>query len=110
MLSLASRWLYTFTPEDVAALEAAYDHFASLNLHNNEVNTSTFPIDPKSGLYAALKEAEREIKSGLGFRVLRGLPVDSWKRNKQLVIFAGVGSYIGRQRVAKGREHVTHLR
>ena len=104
--------MYRFTSADIAILNAAYDHFVSLDLPggNNAVSVDTFPIPSDTPLYAALKRAEAEIKSGLGFRVLRGLPVDDWGRNKQLVIFAGVSAYIGKVRLPKGKDYITHLR
>jgi len=104
------KWLYRFTPEDITLLNAAYDHFVSLKLSNNDISKETFPIPADSGLYKALEEAVHEIKHGLGLRVLRGLPVDEWTRAKQIAIFAGVTSYIGPRRIKQGNQVIVHLR
>ncbi|KAL1408105.1 hypothetical protein Q8F55_004908 [Vanrija albida] len=105
------KWLYTFTSGDIALLDAAYEHFAALKVHKNEISRATFPLPPGSGLYAALREVTREINHGLGFRVLRGLPVDSWPREKQVTVFAGISAYLGDgARQPQGDKNITHLR
>jgi hypothetical protein len=106
----AEKWLYQFTEVDIRHLNAAYDHFASLGLPNNDISRDTFPISEESELYKALEKAADEINHGLGLRVLRGLPVDSWTRAKQLVVFAGVSAYIGGRRIKQGKQNVVHLR
>jgi hypothetical protein len=62
-------------------------------------------------LYKALEKAVQEIQYGLGLRVLRGLPVAEWTREKQLAIFGGISSYIGDKRLKQqGVQSVVHLR
>jgi len=108
--NIAEKWVYRFTPEDIEIIDKAYDYFVSLNISNDEISRTTFPIPETSGLYTALKIAAKEIREGLGFRVLRGLPVDLWTRVKQIVVFAGVSSYIGPRRTVLGKNSITHLR
>ncbi|KAL1405592.1 hypothetical protein Q8F55_009231 [Vanrija albida] len=113
LINQPEKWLYTFTAEDVALLNKAYDHFAALNVHNNEIARATFPIPAESKLYAELQNVTHEINHGVGLRVLRGLPVDEWERNKQIVIFAGISAYLGsetRQRQGVSDNNITHLR
>lgn len=43
--------------------------------------------------------------------MLRGLPVDEWTREKQIIVFAGVASYLGDEtRQRQGDRNITHLR
>lgn len=109
-LIAAEKWLYRFTPDDIAEIETAYTHFKSLDLPFNAINHTTFPIPTGSGLFKALKDAEQKVKYGLGLTVLRGLPVREWERTKQIAIFAGVSSYIGAQRIKQGKQNIVHLR
>ncbi|WVQ94094.1 hypothetical protein IAU59_001172 [Kwoniella sp. CBS 9459] len=110
LINHPEKFLYRFTEEDVSLLNRAYEHFVSLSLHNNKIDRTTFPIPSDSGLFEALAKASQEIKTGLGFRVLRGLPVDDWERKKQIVIFAGISAYIGTRRIKQGTQNIVHLR
>ncbi|WVQ82087.1 hypothetical protein IAT38_004215 [Cryptococcus sp. DSM 104549] len=110
LINEPERWLYRFTPEDIKLIDAAYDHFTSLSISNNDISRANFPIPADSGLYKALEKASQEIKTGLGLRVLRGLPVDDWKREKQITIFAGISEYVGSRRIKQGVQNIVHLR
>ncbi|OCF39914.1 taurine catabolism dioxygenase TauD [Kwoniella heveanensis CBS 569] len=110
LINHPERFLYKFTDEDVSLLNGAYDHFTSLSLPNNKIDRNTFPIPVESELFKALAHATQEIKTGLGFRVLRGLPVDDWDRKKQIVVFAGIAAYIGSRRIKQGTQNIVHLR
>lgn len=81
-----------------------------MNLPNNDIARETFPISEESNLHKALEKAAQEINHGLGLRVLRGLPVDSWTRSEQLIVFAGISAYIGGRRIKQGKQNVAHLR
>ncbi|WVF66484.1 hypothetical protein IAT40_001224 [Kwoniella sp. CBS 6097] len=110
LINHPEKFLYKFTEEDVSLLNKAYDHFVSLSIPNNKIERATFPIPSDSKLFQALAKASQEIKTGLGFRVLRGLPVDDWERKKQIVIFAGIAAYIGSRRIKQGTQNIVHLR
>lgn len=102
--------MYHFTPEDIDLVNKAHDHFAALKVPNDDLSPDTFPIPDSSTLYNALKTTAEEINHGLGFRILRGLPVDDWSRTKQIAVFAGLSSYIGERRLKQGPKNIVHLR
>ncbi|WRT70445.1 uncharacterized protein IL334_007443 [Kwoniella shivajii] len=104
------QWLYRFTEEDVKLVNKAYEHFESLSVSNNEITQKTFPIAADSTLCRVLNETTQELNSGLGFRVLRGLPVGSWTRAKQISVFAGLSSYVNPKRIANNGSNIVHLR
>jgi hypothetical protein len=56
------------------------------------VSRSTFPL-PTLG--HALLNMARELHSGRGFSVLRGIPVSSYSREDNALIYCGISSYIG---------------
>ncbi|KAL8290252.1 hypothetical protein RQP46_003191 [Phenoliferia psychrophenolica] len=102
------RWLHVFTAAEVEEVQAAVDHFLSLRLPFSAVSQETFPL---STLEAVLHQAVLEIHQGLGFRLLRGLPVDKWDRKSQIIAYAGISSYIGSERFRQpGATAIHHLR
>lgn len=52
---------------------------------------STFPL-PKLG--HALSDIARELHAGRGFSVVRGIPVSSYSREDNILIYIGISSYI----------------
>lgn len=62
------------------------------------VSQETFPL-PTLGL--VLAGISKEIHSGRGFSVVRGIPVDSYSREEIVIIYAGVSSYVGNLRAVQ---------
>lgn len=73
----AAEWLHVFTSAEIADVEQATRHFISLELPFGKISQETFPL---TVLKEALAKAVDEIFGGIGLRVLRGLPVQSWDR------------------------------
>lgn len=46
-------------------------------------------------LHEALRAISREIHLGHGFKVVRGVPVDNYTREENIIIYAGIASHIG---------------
>ncbi|KAK8088808.1 TfdA family taurine catabolism dioxygenase TauD [Apiospora hydei] len=53
---------------------------------------------PLPALHAELRRLSRELHTGHGFFVLRGLRVDDYSREENAIIYAGVSSHIAAQR------------
>ena len=45
-----------------------------------------------------MKDLSRELHTGRGFFVLKTIPVDSYSREDNILIYAGVSSYVGNRR------------
>lgn len=56
-----------------------------------EISPDTFPL-PK--LHAVLREISNEVHNGHGFKVIRGLPVDSYTREENVTIYTGLSSHV----------------
>lgn len=56
------------------------------------VSQSTFPLPTLGNVLSGIS---REVHSGRGFSVLRGIPVSSYSREENVIIYAGVSSYVG---------------
>jgi len=67
------------------------------------VNQDTFLL-PELG--PILRQEARALQAGPGFFVLRGLLVDKYSREENIIIYAGVSSYIGGIRGRQGRATV----
>ncbi|KAK7941017.1 Clavaminate synthase-like protein [Apiospora aurea] len=67
----------------------------TLGLSLGHLAPETFPLP---ALDAELRRLSRELHTGHGFFVLRGLRVDDYSREENAIIYAGVSSHIAPQR------------
>ncbi|TAQ88462.1 hypothetical protein B7494_g3245 [Chlorociboria aeruginascens] len=95
-------WVYTLNEDQIEEIEEAARHFKSLGKPLGFVTQETFPL-PK--LHPILRSISRELHSGHGFKVLRGLPVTKHSREENILIYAGVSSHIASQRGRQDNKH-----
>jgi hypothetical protein len=84
-------WNYQLTGPDLDEIEKALQHFKFLNKPLGFVNQNSFPLP---NLHSKLREISNEIHNGFGFKVIRGLPVDTHTREEIFTIYAGLASHI----------------
>ncbi|KAH6718335.1 hypothetical protein BKA61DRAFT_513017 [Leptodontidium sp. MPI-SDFR-AT-0119] len=87
-----SQWTLVLTDNHLQEIDAALKHFKSLNKSIGSVNQQTFPLPTLSPI---LHQHAKELQSGRGFFVLRGLRPDDYAIDENIIIYAGVSSYIG---------------
>lgn len=75
----------------------------ALNLPLGHINQSTFPLPT---LHPTLRNLSKEVHHGRGFVVLRGLRIDAYTREDNIIIYTGVSSHIGSIR---GRQQDTRF-
>ncbi|THC95330.1 hypothetical protein EYZ11_005190 [Aspergillus tanneri] len=85
-------WIYKLNDEQRQEIDAALQSFKSLNLSLGHVNQDTFPLP---NLRPELRKLSKDIHTGRGFFVLRGLDVDRYSREDNIIIYAGVSSHVG---------------
>ncbi|KAH7033703.1 uncharacterized protein B0I36DRAFT_373802 [Microdochium trichocladiopsis] len=85
-------WTYVLSHEQLDEIDKAVKHFQSLNLAFGYITQETFPLP---NLHDELRRLSRELHFGHGFFVLRGLDVDKYTREENIIIYAGVSSHIG---------------
>lgn len=108
MAATPETWLYTLTEADVADLEAAARHFQSLGKDVGEITRADFPLTHFSAHVTALKE---KLLKGIGFEVLRGLPIARYSQAFAATIFCGIGAHIGSARSQNADGHILgHVR
>ncbi|KAI1828170.1 TfdA family taurine catabolism dioxygenase TauD [Xylaria intraflava] len=84
-------WTYVLSPEHLAEVDAALAHFRGLNLPLGTIAQETFPLPT---LHPELRRLSTELHSGHGFFVLRGLNVDKYTREENIIIYAGISAHI----------------
>lgn len=55
------------------------------------MSQETFPLP---NLHHTLRQISKEIHLGHGFKVIRGVPVDQYSRQENVIIYAGISSHI----------------
>ncbi|KAM6494497.1 hypothetical protein JOM56_010858 [Amanita muscaria] len=88
-------WVYELNPKQLKEIDDAVKHFRSLGKPLGHLSPSTFPL-PTLG--PVLRDLSKELHSGRGFFVLRTIPVDNYTREDNIVVYAGVSSYVGELR------------
>lgn len=101
-------WLYQLTADDVGDLEASASHFQSLGIDVGEISKKTFPLTTFGEHIAELKQT---LLSGVGLKVLRGLPIKKYSEAFAATIFCGIGAHIGSARSQNADGHILgHVR
>ncbi|EGX89135.1 taurine catabolism dioxygenase [Cordyceps militaris CM01] len=85
------QWWYRLTESDIAEINSALKHFKSLGKPLGEISQDTFPLPT---LHTTLRDVSREIHSGHGFKVVRGVPVAQYTREDNIIVYAGLASHV----------------
>jgi hypothetical protein len=92
MVAQPDRWLVHLTANDVAELEEAAASFLAGTKEIGEMAKEKFPL-PRFGAHLArLKDT---LVNGIGFEVIRGLPVATYSQEFAAAVFCGVGAQLG---------------
>ncbi|KAB8275531.1 hypothetical protein BDV30DRAFT_224967 [Aspergillus minisclerotigenes] len=65
---------------------------------------------PLPSLHSVLRGVSDNIHKGTGFSLLRGIPVDRYSAEENMIIYVGVSSHIGRMRGHVVVTHITDMR
>ena len=85
-------WLYHFTPEDIAVIDAALATLKSRGRAFPAFGAVDFPVD---ALLPRLRAWADELENGRGFKLLRGLPVARYSDAEINAVTYGLGLYLG---------------
>lgn len=103
-----ARWRYMLTPDDIAELETAARAYLETGRDIGEMTAEAFPLP---GMAADLGRLRDDLISGIGFRVLSGLPVQDYPRAVAAAMFCGIGAHLGRARSQNADGHILgHVR
>jgi Taurine catabolism dioxygenase TauD, TfdA family len=102
------RWLLRLAASEIAELENAAQSFLATTHEIGEITKDKFPL-PRFG--AHLAKLREKLISGIGFEVIRGLPVASYSQQIAATIFCGVGAHLGSARSQNAAGHILgHVR
>ncbi len=91
-LEQSGRWLRTLTDREVADLRAGLDRLKAADRPMLEITRADVPL----GAFAAvLAEAEAEMETGIGFLVLRGLPMAGQSAEESRLMAWAIGTHLG---------------
>ncbi|KKY36002.1 putative taurine catabolism dioxygenase [Diaporthe ampelina] len=101
-------YVTNLSPADLAEIKAALEYYMGFEGNAYEVDAAKFPL-PTLG--PRLEEIAKNLHEGTGFSLLRGFDTKNYSDEDNLIIFLGLGSYIGSQRGAqnKSRVMISHI-
>jgi hypothetical protein len=108
MAAHPERWLVHLTGREIAELERAATSFLAGTKEIGEISKEKFPLPGFGAHLAKLKET---LIHGIGFEVIRGLPVANYSQEFAATIFCGVGAHLGPARSQNAKGHILgHVR
>jgi hypothetical protein len=108
MAASPDRWLIQLTGSEVAELQGAAESFLATSREIGEMTREKFPL-PRFG--AHLLRLKETLIDGIGFEVIRGLPVANYSPQMAAAIFCGIGAHLGSARSQNAAGHVLgHVR
>lgn len=88
----SSDWICELSPDDIVELESALAHAKRKGLGIPDITREDFPL-PR--LSARLGDILRELETGRGFVLIRGLPVERYGEADASAIYWGIGQHLG---------------
>jgi hypothetical protein len=76
----------------ISDIEQAANYFLSLDIDLSEINRDSFPLKVFDGY---LSELALKLLDGIGFEVIKGLPVKRYSPEMIATIFFGIGAHLG---------------
>ena len=86
-------WTYWFPPTVLAELDSAMRRVLAARREISTLSTADFPAPAFAADAAALR---KEVESGRGFVVMRGLPIDRYTEEEVAIIYWGVATYLAK--------------
>ncbi|GFF30446.1 hypothetical protein IFM61606_10538 [Aspergillus udagawae] len=93
------KWTYKLSCGDLEEIDQALRHFQGLKRPMGYVSPETFPLP---NLHTKLREVSNELHNGRGFKIVRGLPVDKYTREENVIIYAGLSAHVAPMRARQG--------
>jgi hypothetical protein len=101
-------YTYELTRFDIQELDAALRHAVSQELNPAKISREQFPLGQ---LGVSLKTIGQQLESGIGFCLIRGIPIERYSVLEAGVILCGIGAHFGRQMPQNGKgEVLNHVR
>lgn len=101
-------WKQTLSSSEITELEQAAKRFKNTITNIADISIESFPL-PRLG--KKLGELRRTLTHGIGFQLIRGLPVQNYSVETAAAIFCGIGAHLGAARSQNAMGHILgHVR
>lgn len=108
MAARQGEWIVDLTEADIEDLEQAARHYLALGRDIGEITKADFPLADFGKHLETLRD---KLIKGIGFEVIRGLPVQRYTQEMAATIFCGVGAHLGSARSQNAQGHILgHVR
>ncbi len=98
-----NEWTYRLDDDDIAELDDAVSSIAMLDIDILDITRAQFSLP---SLAQKLKRITGELQDGVGFKMIRGLPVKRYDMREAAIAFFGIGSHFGEAVSQNARGHV----
>ncbi|KAI9309649.1 hypothetical protein BJ944DRAFT_226638 [Cunninghamella echinulata] len=99
-------WIYQLNDQELNEIHEALLDFEQSEKPLSAIQQDTFPL-PTLG--SKLKELIHDnVVEGRGFLVVRGIDPDKYNRKQQIIVYAGVSTYVGK-RGLQGKHILAHI-
>jgi hypothetical protein len=85
--------VFHWEPHELAEIEAATLAYEKSGKPMIEIGRDNFLLPKTEPTLARIKD---ELKDGVGFALIHGLPIQQYSREQQAILYLGLGSYFGR--------------
>lgn len=108
MAAHPDRWQIHLSAGEIVELEAAASTFLERSSDFSELSEKTFPLPRFSARLADLRET---LIHGIGFALIRSLPIGGYTQETAAAIFCGIGVHLGSARSQNAAGHILgHVR
>ena len=88
----SSEWTYRLSETDIAELDAAIAAVDARGLDVLDITEEGFPL-PEFG--RKLRQIQEDLQQGVGFAMIRGIPVQRYSIRQAAIAYFGIGTYLG---------------
>ncbi|KAJ5738630.1 hypothetical protein N7493_001785 [Penicillium malachiteum] len=85
------RCILNLSRENLKEINDALEHFKTLDKPLKSLDPTTFPLP---SLHATLRSVSDNLHRGTGFSLVRGIPVEDYSREDNVIMYVGLSSHI----------------
>ena len=102
------QWIHHLSPQSIEELEAAAATYIATRKEIGLMQQADFSLPTFAKVLTAL---QKKLIKGIGFSILRGLPIHNYTEREIYTIFFGIGTHLGKARSQNAAGHVLgHVR